>query len=457
MINVKRFGFNTQRANCYVVSDETKECVIIDPCAQDPYERSVFRKYIHDEGLNPVRCILTHAHYDHLLSCDQVRDEFGLLPEVHHRDKIWMDRMESKIEEVFGPGRFKYEIVKPEHYLQDNEVVTFGSHYLITLHTPGHSPGSAVFYCEKEHIAFTGDTLFRKSIGRSDLLFGWIEDLMNSLKYITTLLPDNCTIYPGHDLESTIGFEKKKNPYIVPSWYKENNEMKHLVVLTGAGISKESGLSTFRDNDGLWQRFKAQDLASIQGYRRNREAVLDFYNARRQDLLTVEPNHAHQVLAELEKDYVVTIITQNVDDLHERAGSTHVLHLHGELTKVTGSCNPNDPKCIVEKPLDEPILIGEKAADGSQMRPFIVFFGENVPNINQAKRIVKEADIFVVIGTSLQVYPAAGLKEYVQWKTPSYIIDPGDFWPEDIYGFEHIKSTAVAGIDILKEKLKELL
>ena len=183
--------------------------------------------------------------------------------------------------------------------------------------------------------------------------------------------------------------------------------MKHLVVLTGAGISKESGLSTFRDKDGMWQNFNAQDLASIQGYRRNRADVLDFYNARRQNLLTVEPNHAHIVLAELEKDYMVSIITQKVDDLHERAGSTNVLHLHGELRKVTGSNNPNDPKCIIEKPLDEPIEIGEKAADGSKMRPFIVFFGENVPNMTEAERICKEADIFVIIGTSLVVYPAA--------------------------------------------------
>ncbi|MBR3453519.1 MAG: NAD-dependent protein deacylase [Muribaculaceae bacterium] len=232
--------------------------------------------------------------------------------------------------------------------------------------------------------------------------------------------------------------------------------MKHLVVLTGAGISKESGLSTFRDKDGMWQNFNAQDLASIQGYRRNRAAVLDFYNARRQNLLTVEPNHAHKVLAELEKDYMVSIITQNVDDLHERAGSTNVLHLHGELRKVTGSNNPNDPKCIVEKPLDQPIEIGNKAADGSQLRPFIVFFGEGVPNMTEAKRICKEADIFVIIGTSLVVYPAATLIESVPWKIPCYIIDPGEFYEQDLHGFEHIKTTAVAGIDILIKKLAEL-
>ena len=222
MIKVKRFGFNTTGANCYVVSDETKECVIIDPCAQDNYERKLFLQYIYDEGLKPVRCLLTHGHYDHLLSCDQVRDEFGLLPEVHHRDKLWMDRIETRIEEVFGVGCFEYDIVKPEHYLQDNEVITFGSHFFTTLHTPGHSPGSVVFYCEKEQIAFTGDTLFRECIGSSDLLFGYELDLMNSLKFITTTLPDSCTIYPGHDLESTIGFEKKNNNFLLPCWYKKN-------------------------------------------------------------------------------------------------------------------------------------------------------------------------------------------------------------------------------------------
>ena len=232
--------------------------------------------------------------------------------------------------------------------------------------------------------------------------------------------------------------------------------MKHLVVLTGAGISAESGLSTFRDSNGLWTKVNTEELASIQGYRKDRAKVLSFYNERRKNLLTVEPNHAHKVLAELEQEYKVGIITQNVDDLHERAGSSNVLHLHGELRKVTGSNNPNDPKCIVEKSLDEPIKIGEKASDGSQLRPFIVFFGEDVPNMEQAKRIAKDADVFVVIGTSLQVYPAAGLKEHVPWNIPCYIIDPGEFWAEDIYGFEHIKTTAVAGIDILKEKLKAL-
>lgn len=232
--------------------------------------------------------------------------------------------------------------------------------------------------------------------------------------------------------------------------------MKHLVVLTGAGISAESGLSTFRDSGGLWQQYDVKELASIQGYRRNRARVLDFYNARRKNLLTVEPNHAHRVLAELEKEYRVSIITQNVDDLHERVGSISVLHLHGELKKVTGSMNPNDPECIKELPLDQPIEVGDKAADGSQLRPFIVFFGENVPNMSKAARVVEEADIFVVIGTSLVVYPAANLIDCVPWDSPCFIIDPGEFNSSSIHGFEHIKTTAVAGIDILVKKLVEL-
>lgn len=233
-------------------------------------------------------------------------------------------------------------------------------------------------------------------------------------------------------------------------------QMKHLVVLTGAGISAESGLSTFRDSGGLWQQYDVMELASIQGYRRNRARVLDFYNARRKNLLTVEPNHAHRVLAELEKEYRVSVITQNVDDLHERAGSTNVLHLHGELRKVTGSMNPKAPECIKELPLDQPIEVGDKAADGSQLRPFIVFFGEDVPNMSKAAKVVKEADIFVVIGTSLVVYPAANLIDHVPWNSPCFIIDPGEFNSSAIHGFEHIKTTAVAGIDILIEKLVEL-
>ena len=162
-------------------------------------------------------------------------------------------------------------------------------------------------------------------------------------------------------------------------------------------------------------------------------------------------------MAALQEKYDVTVVTQNVDNLHEQAGSKKVIHLHGELRKVTGSMNPNDPKCIVEKPLDEPILIGEKAADGSQLRPFIVFFGESVPNMQLAQKIAKTADIFVVIGTSLVVYPAASLLESVPWGIPCFIIDPGEFYMGNMYGFEQIKKTAIAGVDILKDKLQHVL
>ena len=232
--------------------------------------------------------------------------------------------------------------------------------------------------------------------------------------------------------------------------------MKHLVILTGAGISAESGLATFRDSDGLWQQYDVMELASLQGYRRNRERVLDFYNARRRQLATVKPNHAHHVLAELERAYRVSIITQNVDDLHERAGSTHVLHLHGELTKVTGSMNPNDPRCITERALDQPISLGDKAADGSQLRPYIVFFGESVPNIQAAAKLVQESDIFVVIGTSLVVYPAANLLRSVPRGVPGFLIDPVEVEAGQMAGLEPIQATAVAGVDILKQRLQAM-
>ena len=176
-----------------------------------------------------------------------------------------------------------------------------------------------------------------------------------------------------------------------------------LVIFTGAGISAESGLSTFRDKDGLWKNYNPLKLASVGGWKENPELVLDFYNYRRKQLLEVEPNHAHKVLAELEKWYDVTILTQNVDNLHERAGSTHVIHLHGELTKVTSSNDKLNPHYIKEYPLDKPIKMGDKAEDGSQLRPFIVWFGESVPAMEVAIDYVREADIFVVIGTSLEV------------------------------------------------------
>ena len=232
---------------------------------------------------------------------------------------------------------------------------------------------------------------------------------------------------------------------------------QNIVVLTGAGISKESGIPTFRDNNGMWRKYDARKLASVAGFEENPQAVLDFYNARRKNLLEVQPNHAHKMLAELEKQHDVTIITQNVDDLHERAGSSYVIHLHGELKKVTSSHNRLNPDCIKEYPLDVPIRLGDKAADGSQLRPFIVWFGEYLgPEAEQAVNLVENADIFVVIGTSLVVYPAAGLVNYAHHEVPKFLIDPGDMQGRLPKGFHHIQKTAVEGIDILMDEINKL-
>ena len=231
---------------------------------------------------------------------------------------------------------------------------------------------------------------------------------------------------------------------------------KKLVVFTGAGISAESGIPTFRDANGMWGKYDAMKLASVEGFEEEPQAVLDFYNARRKNLLEVQPNHAHLVLAELEKQYDVTIVTQNVDNLHERAGSNKVLHLHGELCKVTSSRNRLDPNCIKDYPLDVPIRIGDKAGDGSQLRPYIVWFGEYVDNMDEATRFVKQADIFVVIGTSLVVYPAAGLVNYAKREIPKFLIDPNDIKGGLPMGYQHIKATAVEGVDELVKRLKEL-
>ena len=229
-----------------------------------------------------------------------------------------------------------------------------------------------------------------------------------------------------------------------------------LVVFTGAGISAESGIPTFRDANGMWGRYDAMKLASVEGFEEDPQAVLDFYNARRKNLLEVEPNHAHFVLAELEKQYDVTIITQNVDNLHERAGSSRVIHLHGELTKVTSVVDRLNPNNIKEYPLDVPIRLGDKAANGTQLRPYIVWFGEYVDNMDLAIRLVKQADIFVVIGTSLVVYPAAGLVHYAHCEIPKFLVDPGDVKGGVPTGFEHIKARAVEGVDELVRRLEKL-
>ena len=231
---------------------------------------------------------------------------------------------------------------------------------------------------------------------------------------------------------------------------------KKLVIFTGAGISAESGIPTFRDANGMWGKYDAMKLASVEGFEEDPQAVLDFYNARRKNLLEVQPNHAHFVLAELEKQYDVTIVTQNVDNLHERAGSSKVLHLHGELCKVTSSRNRLDPNCIKDYPLDVPIRLGDKAADGSQLRPYIVWFGEYLNNMEEAAELVRYADIFVVIGTSLVVYPAAGLVNYAHHEVPKFLIDPSDMEGRLPLGFKHIKASAVQGVDILLEVLGKL-
>ncbi len=230
-----------------------------------------------------------------------------------------------------------------------------------------------------------------------------------------------------------------------------------LVVFTGAGISAESGIPTFRDANGMWGKYDAMKLASVEGFEEDPQAVLDFYNARRKNLLEVEPNHAHHVLADMEKRFDVTIITQNVDNLHERAGSSRVIHLHGELTKVTSVVDRLNPNNIMEYPLDVPVRLGDKAANGTQLRPYIVWFGEYVDNMDVAIRLVKNADIFVVIGTSLVVHPAAGLVNYARREIPKYLIDPNDLKGGLPDGFQHIKAKAEEGADELERRLKCLI
>ena len=201
--------------------------------------------------------------------------------------------------------------------------------------------------------------------------------------------------------------------------------MKNLVILSGAGMSAESGISTFRDAGGLWDQYPVEAVATPEGYARDPELVIHFYNERRKQLLTVEPNEGHRGVAELEKLFNVTVVTQNVDNLHERAGSSHVIHLHGELTKVCSSFDPNNPHFIKElKPDEYEVKMGDLAGDGSQLRPFIVWFGEAVPEIETAIGYVEQADILVIIGTSLNVYPAAGLLHYAPMDCEVYLIDP---------------------------------
>lgn len=226
--------------------------------------------------------------------------------------------------------------------------------------------------------------------------------------------------------------------------------MKKIVVLTGAGISAESGISTFRDSDGLWEHYRVEDVATHEAYVRNPELVLDFYNQRRRQLFAAKPNEAHRQLVRLEEHYDVQIVTQNIDDLHERAGSHHVLHLHGELTKARSD---KDDSLIVEIG-DRDIHIGDRAPDGAQLRPHIVWFGETVPNIEPAAALCEEADIFVVVGTSMAVYPAAGLIHYVPRSTPCYVVDPKEVPVSRQVTF--IKEVATRGVTQLVDELMKL-
>ena len=200
---------------------------------------------------------------------------------------------------------------------------------------------------------------------------------------------------------------------------------KKLVISSGAGISAESGIKTFRDADGLWENYPVMEVASHEGYLRNPALIHKFYNMLRKKCWGVKPNEGHKLVAELEKKYDVTVVTQNVDNLHEQAGSKNVIHLHGELMKVCSSNNPDDPRYQQTLTPDNcEIEPGTKAGDGSLLRPFIVFFGEAVPNITIAAEECQTADIFIIIGTSLNVYPAAGLIHYVRPGVPVYLIDP---------------------------------
>ena len=232
---------------------------------------------------------------------------------------------------------------------------------------------------------------------------------------------------------------------------------KKLVVLTGAGVSAESGISTFRDSNGLWETYKVEDVASIEGWYRDPSLVMDFYNARRAQLAAVRPNDAHRAIALLEAEYDVTVVTQNVDNLHERAGSTKIIHLHGELTKVRPENTFNEMDAFSEETVFdigyESVHLGDLAPNGSQLRPHIVWFGEAVPKIGSAIDAVESADILLIVGTSLQVYPAAGLYAYAKADIPIYIIDPNDVPVRDSR-MTHIKEVATKGMQAFENILK---
>lgn len=223
--------------------------------------------------------------------------------------------------------------------------------------------------------------------------------------------------------------------------------MKKVVFLTGAGMSVESGFKTFRGSDGLWENYPVEQVASHEGWETDPELVTNFYNMMRKKLYSAQPNEGHKLIHELEKKYDVTVITQNVDNLHERAGSSKVIHLHGELTKVCSSRDPDDPRYqVVLGPDNCEVKPGTLAGDGSLLRPFIVFFGEAVPMISVAAEYASQADVFVIVGTSLNVYPAAGLVQYVRRGVSVYIIDPEPVMASGTRDVTHIAKGASEGM-----------
>ncbi|MBQ7543580.1 MAG: NAD-dependent deacylase [Synergistaceae bacterium] len=225
--------------------------------------------------------------------------------------------------------------------------------------------------------------------------------------------------------------------------------MKRLVVLTGAGISAESGFKTFRDSGGLWESYSVEDVASIQGWYRNPQLMTDFYNDMRAQLEKAQPNAGHRILAELEEHFDVQIITQNIDNLHEKAGSHHVLHLHGELTKARPVNNDSKIIDIGYRAMK----YGERDEDGDLLRPHIVWFGEAVPEIMNAAKLVRSADIFAVVGSSLVVYPAAGLVNELRGGTKNYLIDPADVDVPEWLNFRVIKEVASKGVAVMRDEL----
>jgi NAD-dependent deacetylase len=228
---------------------------------------------------------------------------------------------------------------------------------------------------------------------------------------------------------------------------------KKIVVFSGAGMSAESGIKTFRDTGGLWEEYRIEDVATFDAWVKNQELVLDFYNQRRKQVMEAKPNKAHELVAELQKQFDVQVITQNIDDLHERAGSKNVLHLHGEIMKAR-STEKND---LVYPLKGWEIKSGDVCEVGSQLRPHIVWFGEDVPEMDRATKYAEEADIFITIGTSLNVYPAANLIHVIQSQIPKFLVDPGDFNLDYIKNLTIIKATAVEGMKVLSKKLNELI